>query len=328
MNSFPVQNGPGARLYSSGSRAYPENVLELRSPEASRPIPPRTPEGPQLVQAFISRHRPFFTLLVVLVGQLVMLSVQITRSRSVPLAKVWAMTVLSPFERSLGGMADSVSGAWQKAHSLSRAEQVNRDLTAELARDDAEIHTLSEQAAENVRLRSLLDFRARTSYTTVAAEVIGSSPADVSNTVLIDKGSDAGLRVDLPVLTPDGVVGKIVAAYPNTAQVLLITDPAAGAGALIQTSRVQGVLKGTGRGTCRLDYVMNEDAVRVGDLVVTSGLDQVFPKGLPVGRVVQVGDGSVYKRILLKPAAALDRLEDVLVVFSKPTEHEQSKAQH
>jgi rod shape-determining protein MreC len=128
------------------------------------------------------------------------------------------------------------------------------------------------------------------------------------------------------VVTPDGVAGKIIAVYPQSAQVLLITDPSSGAGSLLQDNRIQGVLKGTGRGLCKLDYVMNEDAVSPGDRVVTSGLDQIFPKGLPLGTVVKVGEGNIYKEIVVKPAVALDRLEEVLVVTSKPAAPEEARS--
>jgi rod shape-determining protein MreC len=159
----------------------------------------------------------------------------------------------------------------------------------------------------------------------VAAEVIGSSPGENSNTILIDKGTDAGLRADLPVVTADGVAGKIVAVYGHSSQVLLITDPAAGAGALLDQRRVQGVLKGEGRGLCRLDYVMNDNAVSPGDKVVTSGLDRVFPKGLPIGTVVEAKDGNIYKNVIVKPAVALNQLEAVLVVVSEASAPEEAR---
>lgn len=319
---------------SQGPRALPvtsklsrDGVLELRSPESSPPVAPRAPETPQLLQAFVSRHRSFFILATVVVAQLALLAVQITRARNLPPAKAWAVTALVPFERSLRGLADVTGGSWEAFRDLTRAEDQNQALSARLAADEARIRELSSRAGENERLRLLLDFRARAPFATVAAEVIGASPGENSNAVLIDKGADAGLTTDLAVVTPAGVAGKIIAVYPQSAQVLLITDPSSGAGSLLQNNRVQGVLKGTGRGLCQLDYVMNQDPVSAGDEVVTSGLDQIFPKGLPLGTVARVGEGNIYKQIVVKPAVALDRLEEVLVVTSKSVVPEEARSQ-
>lgn len=317
----------GRRALPAASRLSRDGLLELRSPESSPPVPPRAPQTPQLVQAFVSRHRSFLVLATVLVAQLALLAVQITRARNLPPAKAWAVTALVPFERSLRGLADVTGGSWEAFRSLSRAEDQNHALNARLAADEAQIQELSAKAGENQRLRLLLDFKARTPFATAAAEVIGASPGENSNTVLIDKGVDAGFTTDLPVVTPDGVAGKIIAVYPRSAQVLLITDPSSGVGSLLQNNRVQGVLKGTGRGLCQLDYVMNQDAVSPGDLVVTSGLDQIFPKGLPLGTVARVGEGNIYKDIVVKPAVSLDRLEEVLVVTSKPAAPEEARSQ-
>lgn len=322
MSNFSSQ---GSSVFISSAKIGRESVLEIRSPEYARPVAPRTPETPQVVQAFISRHRPFFVLLGVLLAQLMLLSAQITRDRNVPLAKAWAETALAPFERSLRGLADVTGGLWDAVRDVASAERQNRELRAQLAASETRIQQLSEQSAENERLRTLLDYRAHAPYSTVAAEVIGSSPGEGSTTLLIDKGSDFHFSSDLAVITPDGAAGKIVAVYPHTAQVLLLTDPAAGAGGMLDKSRAQGVLKGTGRGLCRFDYLMNGESVSVGDLVVTSGLDQVFLKGLPLGRVVKVSDGNIYKNIVVKPAVALDRLEEVLVVVPKAPTPEEAK---
>jgi len=318
--------GSGKAAFLAGSKVGRDSLLEIRSPESARPVPPRAPETPEVVQAFISRHRSFFILLVVLIAQVILLSVQITRDRNMPLAKRWAVATMVPFGRSLRGLADLSGGTWEALRNLTQAEEQNRQLGARLAADEARIRDLSEDAAENRRLRSLLDFKTHLSYATVAAEVIGSSPGEGSNTVLIDKGADAGLNVDLGVVTPDGVAGKVIAVYPHSAQVLLITDPAAGAGGIVERSRAQGVLKGTGRGRCQLDYVMNEDAVSVGDVVLTSGLDRIFPKGMPLGKVVKTGSGNIYKDIEVTPSVELDRLEEVLVLVSKPAALQEAKS--
>ena len=325
MSNFADEVRQGA--YFSESRGH-DTLLEIRSPLTARPVPPRLPEAPQVVQAFISQHRSFFILLAVLMAQLVLLSVQVTRDRNVPLAKMWAVSTFAPVERGLRSATDGVAGAWTAIRDLGHTAQNERELNARLAADETEIRELSARASENDRLRSLLDFKTHAGYSTVAAEVIGSSPGENSNAILIDKGTDAGLTADSPVVTPDGVAGKVVAVYRHSAQVLLITDPAAGAGALLEQSRIQGVLKGEGRGLCRLDYVMNDNSVSAGDKVVTSGLDRVFPKGLPIGIVVEAKDGNIYKHVIVKPAVALNQLEAVLVVVVKSSAPEQANTRN
>jgi len=234
------------------------------------------------------------------------------------LIKVAAVAFFRPFQRTLEMSASGTTRAWSSLHGLRHAQQENRELRQDLMTEEARIRELSESAAEADRLRSLLDFKNHLSLQTVAAEVIAASPGEGSNAIFIDKGADAGLATDLAVLTPSGVVGKIISVFPHTSQVLLITDPASGVGSLLADSRVEGVLKGAGRGLCQLHYIMNEEPVTPGTLLLTSGLDQIYPKGLPVGTVVKVGEGNIYKTILVQPAAALDRLESVLVALKPP----------
>jgi len=294
--------------------------MELKS---TTPIgasePPVGREGPQRVRAFIGGHQAFFILLGVLLAQLLLLSVEITRKSEGPLIKVAAVAFFRPFQRTLQSSVNGTTGAWYTLGSLWRAQQENRRLRDELAADRSHILELSEKAAEDDRLRSLLDFKNRLPFQTVAAEVIAASPGQASNAIFIDKGTDSALVTDLAVLTPSGVVGKIVSVYEHTSQVLLITDPASGVGSILATSRVQGVVKGAGRNQCQLQYIMNEQPVAAGEDVLTSGLDQIFPQGLPVGTVIKVGEGNIYKNILVQPAAALDRLESVLVVLKPPS---------
>lgn len=298
-------------------------MFDPNSPETTHPSQPLPHEGPR-VQAFIMSHRAFFILVAVLLAQLLLLSIQITRSRNVRLIRVWAVAALDPFERSLGGILDASTQAWSTYRGLWRAQQENQELRLQLIAAQSQVQRLSEEAGESQRLRVLLDFKNRLPYQTVAAEVIAASPGESSSAIYIDKGSDAGLTADLAVITPSGVVGKILAVFPRTAQVLLITDSSSGVGVALERSRVQGVLKGAAQNLCQLQYVMNEEPVSPGETVVTSGLDQVYPKGLPVGTVVETSEGNIYKKIVVKPAAELNRLEAVLVVLKPNTSQQQA----
>ncbi len=265
--------------------------------------------------AFLARHKPFFVLVAVLVGQLLLLSLQITRNHNVRLIRLWTVAAFDPFERALRGTLDASTNAWRTYGSLWHAQQENQELRQELTTAQTELRRFSEQAAEAGRLRALLEFKTRLPFQTVAAEVIAASPGETSRAIFIDKGSDSGLTNDLAVITPQGVVGKIVAVFPFTSHVLLLNDPASGVGVMLEKSRVQGVLKGGAQNSCQLDYIMNEEPVSPGEEVLTSGLDQIYPKGLLAGTVVKSADGNIYKSITVKPAVDLSRLESVLVVL-------------
>jgi rod shape-determining protein MreC len=299
-------------------------MFDPNSPEITPDRPLWSRERPR-VQAFVGRHRPFLVLVAALVAQLLLLSFQITRNQNVRLIQVWAVAVFDPFERSLHKLVGTGTVAWRTYGGLWQAQQQNQELHTQLVVARTELQQLSEQAAETQRLRALLDFKGHLPLQSVAAEVIATSPGENSNAIFIDKGADFGLTPDLPVVTPEGIIGKTIAVFPYTSQVVLITDPSSGVGCMLEKSRIQGVLKGAGRNASDLHYVMNEEHVEVGEVVLTSGLDQVYPKGLPVGTVVKTGEGNIYKSIVVKPAAALDRLEGVLVLF-KPAPAEQRAA--
>lgn len=293
-------------------------MLDPNFRESVRPDHPPSREGPVVLQAFVARHRAFFILMAVLVAQLLLLSLQITRSNKVRLIQVWAVVVFDPFERALHGAVDASTEAWRTYRDLWRAHQQTHELQVQLVEARSQIQQLSERAAEAERLRELLEFKQRLPFRTVAAEVIAASPGEGSKAIYIDKGSSAGLAPDLAVITPAGVVGKVLVVFPYSAQVLLITDPSSGAGCILQRTRAQGILKGSPTNVCEVQYVVNEDPVEVGETVLTSGLDRIYPKGLPVGTVVRTQVGDVYREITVKPSASLDRLETVLVVLGSP----------
>jgi rod shape-determining protein MreC len=296
-------------------------MFDPNSPELTASTQHATREGPDM-QAFIARHRPVFILAAVLLAQLLLLSLQITRNGDVRLIRVWAVDGIDPFQRSLRGITDISLGAWRTYRSLLRAQQENQELHTQLVSAQSQIQQLSEQGAESLRLRALLEFKNQLPFQTVAAEVIASSPGENSNAIFIGKGADEGLTADLAVITPEGVVGKTIAVFSHSSQVLLLTDPSSGVGVMLEKTRVQGVLKGDSQNLCLIRYIMNEQPVSSGEAILTSGLDQIYPKGLRVGTVVRTSAGNIYKNVEVKPAADLNRLETVLVVL-KPNSIQQ-----
>jgi rod shape-determining protein MreC len=202
---------------------------------------------------------------------------------------------------------------------LRDARQESQDLARELEQLQLETQRLRREASQARRLQILLDFREELPLPVVAAQVIGTGAGENSHTVILDKGADAGLRPDLPVIVPGGIVGKVLRVLANTAQVVLITDANSGVACLLENSRIHGVLKGTNKPLGRLLYVATGEKVEVGETVVTSGEDRIYPKGLPVGVVVSARPGPEFLEIEVQPIAQLNRLEEVLVVLERET---------
>jgi len=267
------------------------------------------------MRAFVERRRHLSLLVAVLLGQLFFLAYQIKGANDVRLIRLWAFAVIAPVEKAAVGLLDGIGSVWDNYVALYGAHEESQRLEAALAQARLRLQELEARAAEADELAALLELKqAHPRAPFVAAQVIGSSPAATTLTVLLNRGSDAGLRPNMVVLTPDGVVGKVIAAYPGAAEVLLITDRKSGVGTMVADSHLLGVLKGTGGFFCRLEYVSNEETVAVGAELVTSGQDQVFPKGLPVGRIVSARPGEFFQEITVEPAARLTRLQHVLVL--------------
>jgi len=180
-------------------------------------------------------------------------------------------------------------------------------------------HFYRELVSTHARLRELLQFKESIRSPMAAAQAIGRDPTGWFESILIDKGTNAGLRLNMPVMDARGVVGRLVAVSPNYAKVLLIIDQNSAVDCLIQRTREKGILKGLPSQLCRLHYVSRAADVAVGDKIVTSGLDRIFPKGLPVGEVVEIADTpwEFFKDVRVKPSADFSKLEEVLVLLKE-----------
>jgi len=272
------------------------------------------------MENLISRYRNFNVLAAVIVIQIVGLAVQVKRSSedtSSRLIRVWAVGAVTPLEKAIVRVQNSIGGVWHNYFYLRGVRQQNRDLQQQIQDLKLEQVRLKQDAQQARRLQALLGFKEQYIAQTVAAQVIGASGSEQSRIVYIDKGADSGIRRDMPVITADGVVGKVLSVWDATAQVLLLSDQTSGVGAILEQSRLQGVLKGKASGEIVLDKVMIDEEVKPGDRVLTSGGDQIFPKGLVVGTVAKVSKGADFLQITVKPAAALNHLEEVLVITKK-----------
>jgi rod shape-determining protein MreC len=274
------------------------------------------------MESVLGRYRNLIILVGVLFLQVLGLAMQVKRAggdtENTRLIRVWAVDAISPFERSVVWVQSSTSNIWRNYFYLRGVRAENRELKQQIEQMRLEQVRLSEDAAQARRLQTLLAFKEQFISKTVAAQVIGSSGSDLSRIIYIDKGADAGLRRDMAVITVDGVVGKVLLVYPSVSQVLLINDQTSGVGAILEKSRLQGVLRGTPNGELQVERVMSDEQVAVGETVLTSGGDQIFPKGLPVGTVTKVGNGKdLFLNIKIKPATNLSKLEEVLVLVEK-----------
>jgi rod shape-determining protein MreC len=266
----------------------------------------------------IRRHANVTVLLTVLFLQVVGLAVQVKRpAKQGPtrLIRLWSLGLITPAERAVVHTQNALVYLWRNYCYLRDVRRENDRLQEENLRLRLEAVRLAQDANQARRLQALMRFKETFVSETVPAQVIGSSGSENSRLIYIDKGAHDGLKSDMAVLSPAGIIGKIVGVGANYAQVLEINDASSGVGAMLEHSRLQGILKGTPAGETMLHYVMADEKVELGEMVVTSGGDRVFPKGLPIGRVVQVNPGpDTFLNIRVKPAAQLDRVEEVLVI--------------
>jgi rod shape-determining protein MreC len=273
------------------------------------------------MDSILGRYRNLIILMGVLFLQVLGLAVQVKKGSDMEntrLIRIWAVGVVTPIERVVVWAQNGVGGVWHNYFYLRGVRAENRELKEQIEQMRIEQVRLNEDAAQARRLQTLLAFKEQFISKTVAAQVIGSGGSDLSRVIYIDKGADAGLQRDMAVITADGIVGKVTLVYPSVAQVLLVNDPSSGVGVILEKSRLQGVLRGTSNGEVVLNDVMADEQVPVGETVLTSGGDQIFPKGLPVGAVAKVGNGKeLFLSIKVRTAANLSKLEEVLVLIEK-----------
>lgn len=272
------------------------------------------------MESFLSRYRNLVILVVALFVQMLGLGIQVKRGEAedTRLIRIWVVNIITPFERAVVWAQTGSGNLWHNYFYLRGVRAENRDLRGQIEMMRLKEVRLSEDAAQARRLQALFGFKEQFIEKTVAAQVIGACGSSISQCFYIDKGSNAGLKADMAVITGEGIVGKILQVEPRTAQVLLINDQSSGVGVILQGSRLQGVLRGTASGETVIERVMSDEQVQAGESVITSGGDQIFPKGLPVGTIAKVTPGKdLFLNIHVKPAASLSRIEEVLVITEK-----------
>jgi len=281
------------------------------------------------MESFFTRYRNLIVLLTILLVQIVGLAVQVRRTDAgrrtfdpkdpggVRLIRLWAEGLVAPPERGIQNAKMTAIHIWQGYLYLHHVREQNQDLQNTIDRLRLEQASLLEDAREGERLAAMLDFQHRYIYTTLPAQAIGSSGSDQSRVFYLDKGSNNGLKPDMAVITADGIVGKVRDVFPTTAQVLMINDQTSGAGVILETTRIRGILTGNASGRLMVVGILADDRIKPGEKVLTAGGDLVFPRGLPVGeveKVVRDPDRDAFIDVIVKPAAHIDRLDEVLVI--------------
>ncbi len=248
---------------------------------------------------------------------LIFLSSNVERSKSWnPVAEV-LIEILAPVQKVVKGTVNFTTGLWSRYIGLIHTHEENIRLKKEIERLMLENSRSRELLSTYKRLQELLNFRGDTQKTVLAAQVIGRDPTGWFRSIIIDKGSNSGIKENMPVFNAKGVVGQIVSVSYNYSKVLLMIDQNSAVDCIIERSRDSGIVKGVSSKVCTLDYVLKTSDVQVGDLVITSGLDRIFPKGNSVGVVTEVEDtpGELFKNVKLKPSVDFSKLEEVLILL-------------
>lgn len=230
------------------------------------------------------------------------------------------LELMAPLERAGTFASRTVADAWENLSGLLRARDEAEALRGRVRQLERDTARLAETEAENARLRTLLDFRKTLGGTLLTTRVIGHDAAGLSRTLVVDQGSAAGIAKGAAVLAPEGIVGQVFQVSPHAARVLLVSDHNSGVDAVVQRTRGRGIVEGTADGRCGLKFVKRTEDLQVGDLVVSSGLDGIFPRGLPIGHIEAVdkqGQG-LFQYGQIEPAVDTERLEEVLVMVGAP----------
>ncbi len=269
------------------------------------------------------RYRRTLVLSSALLLSFVLMTLQVrSQSALADLTKQILLTSVSPFLRIAALSRAATVALWNEYFDLRRVRRDNQFLREEIKQLRTQVGELREMALENYRLTHLLDMKGRAGTETVVARVIGKDATNWFRTILIDRGRNEGVQRHMAVVTTEGLVGRVIETTAFAARVQLITDPESAAGVLIQRSRVAGVAAGNQGGSLQIKYLPLMADVVEGDRVITSGLGGVFPKGIPLGRVLRSNrpnNGALFQETWVQPLADFSRLEEVMILKRLPS---------
>jgi len=269
-----------------------------------------------LLRVFL-RYRRTVILSVTLLVSFLFMTLQVRQEGPlVDLVERGLVLTATPFLKLYAAVTGTASRLWGSYVDLRRVRAENLRLQEEVAALRGEVRRLAEAGLENARLRRLLDLPATREFDLVTAQVIAKDTTNWFKTIMINKGSEAGVQRSLPVIAGEGLVGRVVEVMPWTAKVQLLTDPVSSVGALLQEQRVTGLVTGARGQTATVKYLPLMAEVRVGDVVLTSGMGGVFPKGILIGTVTATHrkSGALFQEAAIQPSVDFGRLEEVLVI--------------
>lgn len=265
-----------------------------------------------------NRERAVLVMIPLLVLNLALLSLQIEGPSGTLLFKTWALAAQTPVIIVSSGITSGIRHVWRSYIWMIGARAENEQLQQTVSGLSLLNHAYEQTRQENLRLRRLVSLSENMAFQTVGARVVARTPSYLSNVIYINRGSQDGVPVDAPVLSGDGIIGRTVLVSKHQSQVQLITNPDASMGVLLERTRTPGVLKGSGDLLLDLNYISNTEQVAVGDVLLSSGYDGIFPKGLVIGKVVDSRKGKgVFRSIKVEPVMDLIRLEEVSVLLGE-----------
>jgi len=267
---------------------------------------------------FFARKKRLLFLLFLLALTLTLLARDTKRSRLPSFVDRFLLALFTPPLRITSKAFGTASLLWHRYLALVNTQRDNELLRSQRDTLLMENRLLQEQARENERLRDLLGFKQRHTFHMIPAEVIGQDPTSWFKSLIIDKGSDDHVVEGAAVITPEGVVGRILKVASSSAHVLLLIDVNSNIDAVVERTRARGIVVGTGSSRCRFSYALKTDDVVPGDRIVTSGLGGLFPSGMLLGTVVFVSNdkSGFFQHIELQPAVDFSKVKEVFIVLS------------
>ena len=266
----------------------------------------------------LRRYRFLLLAIILVLATVFLYSYNLRQKTATTFFERAVLTFAAPFQASIDGFVDTATGTWRNYLWLVDAQQRNLELEQENQELHSRLQQVQEISLQNERLRKLLAFVDDLDRAALPAQIIGEDASNWARTIIIDKGTRAGLRTGLPVVAAQGVVGRIIKIAPGSSRVLLLTDASSAVAALIQRTRTRGIIRGRGA-NLSIEYALRDDDIQVGDLLVTSGMGGVFPKGLPLGLVesVEKGQFGLFQQVKAAPTIDFSLLEEVMVIVGE-----------
>ena len=271
---------------------------------------------------FPKKYQPIIIACLLVIISIVMVSYSVKRPTSIGFFRKLVLETAAPLANTISSSFRGLNEAWKRYIFLVGMEDENRRLKKENASLTQDIAYYREGYLEGIRLQKLLALKEKINYPTIVARVISRDQTSIIKTILIDKGTSHGMKVDLPVIADQGVVGRIVEASPHVSKILLLIDVNSNIDSMVQESRIQGILQGASSRGCSLKYIAKTETVSPGNIVISSGLSGVFPKGLLIGAVTNVDktDSGLFQKIDVAPFVDFARIEEVMIIKSDTVE--------